>query len=110
MLLGALLVVTLVSAWQRLSPAERWVMQHGWSAANDLRAITRGEIRDLSWPLVDATIVSGRGYAVVSVHDAAETELLFAPDKTGVEAFAREATGQSVRTIYGSWHEVVINE
>jgi hypothetical protein len=92
--------------WLRLTPAERWVAWHGWGASDDLLALSRGEVRELTWPLVDSTVVASRGYAIVSLHDEVETELLFASDPAAVEAFTRVSSRQTVRPIRGPWYEI----
>jgi len=106
--LGGLIALSTLSFawWVRLTPAERWVAWHGWVASDDLLALSRGEVRELTWPLIDTTIVSSRDYAIVSLHDAVETELLFASDPAAVEAFKQVSNRQTVRPIRGPWYEI----
>jgi hypothetical protein len=92
--------------WLRLTPAERWVTWHGWGASDDLAALSRGEARELGWPLIDSTVVASRGYAIVSLHDEAETELLFATDPAAVVVFSQASKRQTVRPIRGPWYEI----
>lgn len=106
--LGGLIALSSAGSawWLRLTPAERWVARHGWAASDDLAALSREETRELTWPLIDSTVVASHGYATVSVHDEVETELLFAPDPAAVEAFARASKLQTIRPIRGPWYEI----
>jgi hypothetical protein len=93
--------------WARMTPAERWVAWHGWGAKDDLIAASQGQARDLGWPLIDSTVVaSPSGYAVVSLHDEEQTEVLFAPTTAGLVAFTKSANGQVVLPIRGPWYEI----
>lgn len=107
---GVVIVLVATVCWLRLTPAERWVVRHGWSSNSDLHAIALGQTRNLTWPLIDATIVSARGYVIVSLHDYDQTELLFAVDQTAIDEFMRRDEGQSIRKIHGSWYELRVRQ